>query len=367
MCIRDRLQYIFQMESQNQAQCRLSIIGRHLDAKQDLQRPPIKVTITGAAGNIGYGLAFMIGQGRMLGRNQPIDLMLLELPAVLDKAEGVMMELQDSALPLLSNIRATSDVKEAFTGCQIAILVGAKPRGPGMERKDLLSANSKIFQEQGRALNEFADRNVKVCVVGNPANTNCLIASHFAPNIPKRNFTALTRLDQNRALYQLANKLQTGVENIKNVIIWGNHSLTQFPDVNHGYLEQHTNQKVITSLRSAINDEKWIEQTFIPVVQKRGAEIIKKRGTSSANSAANAVCDHIHDWLIGTQPGEYVSMGVISEGQYGIPKDIVFSYPVTCTNGEWTVVEGFKWDESSVKRIKATTEELLEEKSMALN
>lgn len=291
---------------------------------------------------------------------------LLELPAAEGPLKGLCMELQDGAYPLLAEIRPSTDAMEAFKDADVAVLVGAKPRGPGMERKDLLNENAKIFKAQGEALDKVAKKNVKVLVVGNPANTNALIASHYAPSIPKKNFTALTRLDQNRALSQLAEKLKARVEDIKNVIIWGNHSLTQYPDVNHAELTLPDGKK--KKIREAVGDDKYLNEAFLARVQKRGGEIISVMKKSSAASAASAACDHMHDWWVGTKPGEFVSMGVISDNnRYGVASNLVYSFPLTCRNGEWEIVNGLDIDEFSRKKIKATEDELLEERKMALN
>ena len=285
----------------------------------------------------------------------------MELPAAEGVLQGLVLELKDGAFPLVAGIVATTKVEEAFAQADVAVLVGAKPRGPGMERKDLLNENAKIFKAQGEALDKHAKKNVKVLVVGNPANTNALIASHYAPSIPKKNFTALTRLDQNRALSQLSDKLKVPVEDIKNVIIWGNHSLTQYPDVNHGQVQNK-------SIRQAVNDDKYLNETFIPKVAKRGAEIIAVMKKSSAASAANAACDHMHEWWVGTKPGEYASMGVISDGNtYGVAPGLIYSFPLVCKNGEWEVVKGLKIDEFSKAKMQETEKELLEERKMALN
>eukprot|EP01017_Pseudomicrothorax_dubius_P026964 TRINITY_DN3057_c0_g1_i3.p1 TRINITY_DN3057_c0_g1~~TRINITY_DN3057_c0_g1_i3.p1 ORF type:complete len:341 (+),score=111.14 TRINITY_DN3057_c0_g1_i3:39-1061(+) len=266
-------------------------------------RPPVKVVITGAAGAIGYVLCFMIGQGKMFGPDQRVDLVLLELPVAEGALKGTLMELEDCALPLLSSLKGTTDPNEGFADVDFAILVGAKPRGPGMERKDLLTENAKIFINQGKLINSLAKPTVKVLVVGNPANTNALIVSAFATRINPRNVTSLTRLDQNRAISQIAGKLRCPVDDVKNLIIWGNHSLTQFPDPFQGYVFNYPSPGLVTSVRSAVNDDAWLKENFIPRVQKRGAEIIQARKLSSAASAANAVCDHIFSWVNGTRPG----------------------------------------------------------------
>ena len=302
----------------------------------------------------------------MFGPYQKIILNLLELPFAEGPLKGLVLELKDGAFPLLADIKPTLDVDEAFDQIDVAVLVGAKPRGPGMERKDLLNENAKIFKVQGESLNKVAKKNVKVLVVGNPANTNALIASHYAPSIPKQNFTALTRLDQNRAISQLSDKLKVRVEDFKNVIIWGNHSLTQYPDINHGEVIVSGGQK--KKIREALNDDAYFNDEFISKVAKRGGEIIAVMKKSSAASAANAACDHMHDWWVGTKPGEYVSMAVISDGnKYGVASGIIYSFPTICKNGEWEVVNGLEVNEFSRKKLKATEDELLEERKMALN
>ena len=302
----------------------------------------------------------------MFGPYQKVILNLLELPFAEGPLKGLVLELKDGAFPLLADIKPTLDVDEAFDQIDVAVLVGAKPRGPGMERKDLLNENEKIFKVQGESLNKVAKKNVKVLVVGNPANTNALIASHYAPSIPKQNFTALTRLDQNRAISQLSDKLKVRVEDFKNVIIWGNHSLTQYPDVNHGEVLVSGGQK--KKIREALNDDAYFNDEFISKVAKRGGEIIAVMKKSSAASAANAACDHMHDWWVGTKPGEYVSMAVISDGnKYGVASGVIYSFPTICKNGEWEVVNGLEVNEFSRKKLKATEDELLEERKMALN
>jgi len=327
---------------------------------------PVKVVVTGAAGNIAYAILFGIGRGKLLGENTPIDLVLLDIPPMADKLNGVVMELNDCAFPLLSNITATTDYQVGFTGVEIALLIGAKPRGPGMVRADLLKSNAKIFEGQGKALEEYASRNVKVCVVGNPANTNALITMKNAPSIPKENFTAMTRLDQNRAASQLATRLNVSVSDVRNVIIWGNHSKTQYPDINHAYVSNYPRKNLQTSVRSAVKNDNWVENEFVPTVQQRGAAIIKARGASSAASAASACLDHVRDWMLGTQQGEIVSMGVVSDGSYGVPKDIIYSFPVTCSNGNYQIVTDLPVDDRSRQLMDATAKELLEERQSAL-
>lgn len=342
---------------------RIQLVGRHF--KNNNLRKPLRVVITGAAGQIGYVLSFMVAGGKMLGENQPIDLVLLDLPMMLKALQGVEMEILDSAFPLVVKLTATTSQEEAFKGCDIALLVGAKPRGPGMERKDLLQQNGAIFKSQGQVIQAHANPNVKIALVGNPANTNAAILSEYAPKIPKENITAMTRLDQNRALGQIALKLNVPVHSLKNIIIWGNHSATQYPDIKNAYFTKDgKDEKVI----KYVTDMEWVKKTFIPLVQKRGAQIISMRKLSSAASAAAALCDHMHDWLVGTNPKEVVSMGVMSDGSYGIPKGINFSFPVTCTNGQWRIAQGFDLsDEMSVQKIKATTDELVQEKKVAMD
>jgi malate dehydrogenase len=317
-------------------------------------KPALNVAITGAAGQIGYALAFRVASGALLGPDQPINLHLLEVTPALPALQGVVMELTDCAFPTLNKVIATDDAKVAFRDCNAAMLVGARPRGPGMERKDLLLANAQIFSAQGKALNEAADPNVKVLVVGNPANTNALIARANARDLNPHNFTAMTRLDHNRALTQLAEKTGTHVTAIRKMTIWGNHSATQYPDISHTVV----NGKAAKSLV----DQKWLEETFIPVVQQRGAAIIKARGASSATSAASAAIDHIHDWFHGTPAGEWVSMAVPSDGSYGIKEGVIYSYPVTIKDGNYQIVQGLSVDEFSRKRMDATDKELREER-----
>ncbi|KRX09843.1 Lactate dehydrogenase/glycoside hydrolase, family 4, C-terminal [Pseudocohnilembus persalinus] len=345
---------------------RLEAIGRHISAYQEL-KTPIKVTVTGGAGNIGYALVFMIGQGRMFGPNQPVDLTLLEIPQAEKALNGVLMELKDSSLPLISKLSGATDYKTGFSNCQVAILVGAKPRGPGMERSDLLGQNGQIFKGQGEALNQYADKNCKVVVVGNPANTNAMIASYYAPSIPRENFTALTRLDQNRAEAQIADKVNCHVSQVKNIIIWGNHSVTQYPDVNHATITNFPQNGISSTVIGAVGDLEYLQGQYCTTVAKRGAAIIEARKLSSAASAANAVCDHIHDWLVGTAPGQVVSMAVMGDGSYGMSKDVCFSYPVTCQNGVWKIVQGLHINKFSQQKLETTQKELLEERTMALD
>jgi malate dehydrogenase len=322
-----------------------------------MAKAPMRVAITGAAGQIGYSLLFRIANGDLLGKDQPVILQLLEIPD--EKAQkalgGVMMELEDCAFPLLVGMSAHSDPMTAFKDIDIALLVGARPRGPGMERKDLLSANAQIFTAQGKALNAVAKKTVKVLVVGNPANTNAYIAMKSAPDIPAKNFTAMLRLDHNRALSQLANKLNKPVADIEKLVVWGNHSPTMYPD----YRFATINGK---SVKDSINDAAWNKDTFIPTVGKRGAAIIEARGLSSAASAANAAIDHIRDWVLGTN-GKWVTMGIPSKGEYGIPAEVIYGYPVVCENGEYKMIEGLEIDEFSRERMNHTLNELLEEQA----
>ncbi len=316
---------------------------------------PVKVTVTGAAGQIGYALLFRIASGQMLGPDTPVELSLLEIPAAITAAEGTAMELDDCAFPLLSRIDITDDAKQAFDGCNIGLLVGARPRGPGMERSDLLEANGGIFKPQGEAINAGASDDVKVLVVGNPANTNCLIAMSNAPDVPRERFTAMMRLDHNRAISQLANRVGKPVSSVTNMTAWGNHSPTQYPDL--------VNAKVDgASAWDAVDDEAWIAGEFIPRVGKRGAEIIEARGASSAASAANAAIDHVHDWVLGTADGDWVSMAVPADGSYGIGEGIICGVPCTCSGGEWSVVQGLDVPDFSRQRIDASVTELQEER-----
>ena len=320
-------------------------------------KKPMRVAVTGAAGQIGYSLLFRIASGEMLGKDQPVILQLLEIPD--EKAQkalkGVMMELDDCAFPLLHGMVPASDPKVAFKDADVALLVGARPRGPGMERKDLLEANGAIFVPQGKALDEVASRDVKVLVVGNPANTNALIAMKNAPGLKASQFTAMMRLDHNRALSQIAAKVGKPVASIRKVTIWGNHSATQYPDVFQAECDGNR-------VWPMINDQGWLESTFIPTVQKRGAAIIEARGLSSAASAASAAIDHIRTWVSGTASGDWVSMGVPSDGSYGIPEGVLYGQPVTCTNGSWSVVKGIEISDFSRKRMDATLKELHEER-----
>ncbi|URI10956.1 malate dehydrogenase [Aquincola tertiaricarbonis] len=320
-----------------------------------MSKSPVRVAVTGAAGQIGYALLFRIASGEMLGKDQPVILQLLEIPD--EKAQnalkGVIMELDDCAFPLVAGIVATGDPEVAFKDADYALLVGARPRGPGMERKDLLSANAQIFTAQGKALNKVASRNVKVLVVGNPANTNAYIAMKSAPDLPAKNFTAMLRLDHNRAASQIAAKTGKPVDAIEKLAVWGNHSPTMYADYRFATIGGQ-------SVKQLINDDVWNKDTFLPTVGKRGAAIIAARGLSSAASAANAAIDHMRDWALGTN-GKWVTMGVPSNGEYGIPKDVIFGYPVTTENGEYKIVEGLDIDSFSQERIDFTLKELLEE------
>ena len=319
-------------------------------------KKPMRVAVTGAAGQIGYGLLFRIASGEMLGKDQPVILQLLEIPD--EKAQkalkGVMMELDDCAFPLLQSMVAASDPMVAFKDADVALLVGARPRGPGMERKDLLEANGAIFVPQGKALNAVASRDVKVLVVGNPANTNCLIAMKNAPTLSPTNFTAMMRLDHNRALTQVAQKTGKAVTSVKKMGVWGNHSATQYPDLFNAEVDGKNAAQLI-------NDQAWLESTFIPTVQKRGAAIIDARGLSSAASAGNAAIDHIHDWVLGA--GDWVSMGVPSDGSYGVPEGLIFGYPATCSGGKYTIVKGLSHNAFATAKIAATQKELTEERT----
>jgi malate dehydrogenase len=314
----------------------------------------VNVAITGAAGQIGYALAFRVAAGSLLGPDTRVNLYLLEITAALAALQGMVMELHDCAFPTLNRVVATDDARVAFRDCQAALLPGARPRGPGMERKDLLLANAQIFSAQGKALNEAARRDVKVLVVGNPANTNALIARANAPGIDQRNFTAMTRLDHNRALSQLAEKTGAHVNDIHRMTIWGNHSATQYPDLSHATVHGKQAKSLVT--------QEWIEQSFIPTVQQRGAAVIKARGSSSAASAASAAIDHVHTWVHGTAANDWVSMAVPSDGSYGIPEGVIYSYPVTLRNGDYQIVSGLAIDDFSRKRMDATHSELLEER-----
>ena len=321
-----------------------------------MAKPAVRVAVTGAAGQIGYSILFRIAGGEMLGKDQPVILQLLEIAddKVQAALKGVMMELDDCAFPLLAGMSAASDAKLAFKDAEIAILVGARPRTKGMERKDLLEANGAIFTVQGKALNEVANRGVKVLVVGNPANTNAYIAMKSAPSLPRENFTAMLRLDHNRSLSQLAAKTGKPVESIEKMIVWGNHSPTMYPDYRFASIGGQPAPKVV-------NDEKWYRETFMPTVGKRGAAIIEARGLSSAASAANAAIDHMRDWVMGTN-GKWITMGIASDGSYGIPDGTMYGFPVTCAGGKYQMVKGLEIDEFSRGKMDATLKELMEER-----
>lgn len=317
-------------------------------------KPAVRVTVTGAAGQISYGLLFRIASGAMLGEDQPVILQMLEITPALDALHGVAMELDDCAFPLLHDVVCTDDAAIAFKDADYALLVGARPRGPGMERKDLLEANAAIFSAQGKAIDSVASRNIKVLVVGNPANTNALIAQRNAPSINPRNFTAMTRLDHNRSLTQLAKKTGVTINDVTHMTIWGNHSATQYPDL--------YNAKVGEKPAMELVEQSWFEDEFIPTVQQRGAAIIKARGASSAASAANAAIDHMRTWALGSAQGDWVSMGVYSDGSYGIEKGLIYSFPVTCSDGDWSIVQGVDVNDFSRAKMSATETELCEER-----
>ncbi|XP_058086713.1 malate dehydrogenase-like isoform X3 [Magnolia sinica] len=313
-------------------------------------------------GQIGYALVPMIARGVMLGPDQPVILHMLDIPPAAEALNGVKMELIDAAFPLLKGVVATTDAVEACKGVNVAVMVGGFPRKEGMERKDVMSKNVSIYKEQATALEQHAAKNCKVLVVANPANTNALILKEFAPSIPEKNISCLTRLDHNRALGQISERLNVQVSDVKNVIIWGNHSSTQYPDVNHAVVTTAAGEK---SVRELVANDQWLNNEFITTVQQRGAAIIKARKLSSALSAASSACDHIRDWVLGTPKGTWVSMGVYSEGSYNIPAGLIYSFPVTCKNGEWSIVQGLKIDEHSRAKMDATANELIEEKSLA--
>ncbi|MEU0282116.1 malate dehydrogenase [Streptomyces sp. NPDC006195] len=320
-----------------------------------MTRTPVNVTVTGAAGQIGYALLFRIASGHLLGSDVPVKLRLLEIPQGLKAAEGTAMELDDCAFPLLSGIEITDDPNVAFDGANVALLVGARPRTKGMERGDLLAANGGIFKPQGKAINDHAADDIKVLVVGNPANTNALIARAAAPDVPAERFTAMTRLDHNRAISQLAAKTGAAVSDIKRLTIWGNHSATQYPDIFHAEIAGK-------NAAETVNDEAWLADTFIPTVAKRGAAIIEARGASSAASAANAAIDHIHTWVNGTAEGDWTSMGIPSDGSYGVEEGLISSFPVTAKNGVYEIVQGLEINDFSRSRIDASVRELAEER-----
>lgn len=323
---------------------------------------PINVVVTGAAGQIAYSLLYQLAAGSVFGPEQPINLRLLDIPPMMKVLDGVVMELEDLALPLFREILPTTDPAKAFNNVAAAFLLGSMPRKEGMERKDLLAANVEIFKVQGEALDKFARKDVKVLVVGNPANTNALICAHYAPSIPKENFTAMTRLDQNRAQAALASKIGVQVDKVKNVIIWGNHSSTQYPDAAHATVDVGSSCKTVPA---AVNDDNWLNSTFIETIQKRGAAVIAARKMSSAMSAAKAAGDHMRDWWNGTKKGEWTSMGVVSDGSYGIPADIVFSFPVTIENKRYKIVQGLPISDFARSKLNITANELEEERNEA--
>ena len=318
---------------------------------------PVRVAVTGAAGQIGYSLVFRIASGAMLGPDQPVILQLLEIPPAMGALDGVAMELDDCAFPLLAGLELSDDPGTAFNGANVALLVGSRPRSKGMERQDLLEANGAIFTGQGRSLNDHAADDLRVLVIGNPANTNCLIAMNSAPDVPDERFTAMMRLDHNRALTQVAQKLGTSVNDVSRMTIWGNHSATQYPDLVHCEVPGGTAAAVI-------DDQAWLEGDFIPTVQQRGAAIIEARGASSAASAANAAIDHVHDWMSGTPAGDWVSMGVPSDGSYGVPEGLLCGFPVTCADGAYEIVQGLEIDDFSRARIDTSVAELASERDM---
>ena len=317
-------------------------------------KSPVRVTVTGAAGQISYSLLFRIAAGEMLGSDQPVILQMLEITPALEALKGVAMELEDCAFPLLTGMVCTDDAAVAFKNSDYALLVGARPRGPGMERKDLLEANAAIFSAQGKALNDYASKDIKVLVVGNPANTNSLIAQRNAPDINPRQFTAMTRLDHNRALSQMAAKTGTSINDVTHMTIWGNHSATQYPDIHQAKVNGESAIDMV--------DQDWYENTFIPVVQQRGAAIIAARGASSAASAANAAIAHMRSWALGTPDGDWVSMGVYSDGSYGITEGLIYSFPCVCKDGDWEIVQGVEINEFSRQKMSATEQELTEER-----
>ena len=317
---------------------------------------PVRVAVTGAAGQIGYAILFRIASGQLLGPDTSVHLSLLEIPAALKAVEGTAMELDDSAFPLLAGVDISDDPNQAFDGANVALLIGARPRTKGMERSDLLEANGGIFKPQGKALNDHAASDIKVLVVGNPANTNCLIAQSNAPDIPRERFTSMMRLDHNRALAQLAAKAGVPVAEVTNMTVWGNHSPTQYPDIFHAQVRGQNAAEVVS-------DQAWLESDFIPTVQKRGAAVIEARGASSAASAANAAIEHVHDWVLGTPDGDWVSMGIPSDGSYDIEEGVIFGFPVTCSNGSYEIVQGLDVNDFSRARLEVTVNELRDERA----
>ncbi len=318
-------------------------------------KAPIRVTITGAAGQIGYATLFRVANGDMLGREQPIILQLLDLPQAQQMLRGVAMELEDCAFPLLQQVIVTDDPKVAFKDTEVAMLIGARPRSKGMERKDLIEANGAIFSAQGKLLNDYAARHVKVLVVGNPANTNALIAMKNAPDLDPRNFTAMMRLDHNRAIAQVSIKLFQPIRDIKKMVVWGNHSGTQYPDLNHAEIRGRL-------VRDILPDQDWVEREFIPTVQKRGAAVIEARGLSSAASASNAAITHIHDWMLSSHHNDWVTMSVPSDGTYGIPEGVIYGFPVTCKHGQYQIVRGLQISDLGRKHMTESHQELLDER-----
>lgn len=335
---------------------------RHMLSFVNMEKEPVRVLITGAAGQIGYAIVPMIARGVMLGPDQPVILHMLDIEPAAEALNGVRMELIDAAFPLLKGVVATTDAVEACKGVNIAVMVGGFPRKEGMERKDVMSKNVSIYKAQASALEKHAAPDCKVLVVANPANTNALILKEFAPSIPEKNITCLTRLDHNRALGQISERLKVQVSDVSNVIIWGNHSSTQYPDVNHAKVTTSSGEKPV---RELVADDQWLNTEFISTVQQRGAAIIKARKLSSALSAASAACDHINNWVLGTRKGTWVSMGVYSDGSYGIERGLIYSFPVTCEKGEWSIVQGLKINEFSRAKMDATAKELIEEKALA--
>jgi len=316
---------------------------------------PVRVAVTGAAGQIGYAILFRIASGQLLGPDTPVHLSLLEIPAALKAVEGTAMEIDDCAFPLVAGVDISDDPNKAFDGANVALLIGARPRTKGMERSDLLEANGGIFKPQGKALNDHAASDIKVLVVGNPANTNCLIAKSHAPDIPAERFTSMMRLDHNRAIAQLATKVGVRVSDVTNMTVWGNHSPTQYPDIFHAKVKGE-------NAAEAANDNEWLENDFIPTVQKRGAAVIEARGASSAASAANAAVGHVRDWVLGTPQGDWVSMGIPSDGSYGVEEGLIFGFPVTCSGGSYEIVQGLELNDFSQSRLDVTVKELDDER-----
>ena len=316
---------------------------------------PVRVAVTGAAGQIGYAILFRIASGQLLGPDTPVHLSLLEIPAALKAVEGTAMEIDDCAFPLVAGVDITDDPNKAFDGASVALLIGARPRAKGMERSDLLEANGGIFKPQGKALNDHAASDIRVLVVGNPANTNCLIAKSHAPDIPAERFTSMMRLDHNRAIAQLAAKAGATVSDITNMTVWGNHSPTQYPDIFHAKVKGKNAAEIVS-------DQEWLENDFLPTVQKRGAAVIEARGASSAASAANAAVDHVHDWVTGTPEGDWVSMGIPSDGSYGVEEGVIFGFPVTCSGGSYEIVQGLDLNDFSKSQLDVTVNELQDER-----